>query len=55
MELKPFIRQENEWSVPTLRLPCGWTKGIDPLLARTLFWYTGHAIVYFWVLPAYIS
>lgn len=33
----------------------GWTKGIDPLLARTLFWYTGHAIVYFWVLPAYIS
>ena len=21
MELKPFIRQENEWSVPTLRLP----------------------------------
>ena len=22
MELKPFIRQENEWSVPTLRLPC---------------------------------
>ncbi|WP_225430091.1 cbb3-type cytochrome c oxidase subunit I [Deinococcus detaillensis] len=33
----------------------GWTKGVDPLLARTLFWYTGHAIVYFWVLPAYIS
>jgi PAS domain S-box-containing protein len=22
MKLKPFIRQENEWSVPTLRLPC---------------------------------
>jgi cytochrome c oxidase subunit I len=33
----------------------GWTKGVDPLLARTLFWYTGHPIVYFWVLPAYIS
>jgi len=24
MELKPFIRQENEWSVPTLRLPWCW-------------------------------
>ena len=27
----------------------------DPLLARTLFWFTGHPIVYFWLLPAYIS
>ena len=27
MELKPFIRQENEWSVPTLRLPCTRTQG----------------------------
>jgi cytochrome c oxidase subunit 1 len=33
----------------------GWTKGVDPLLARTLFWSTGHPSVYFWVLPAYIS
>lgn len=33
----------------------GITKGIDPLLAKTLFWWTGHAIVYFWLLPAYIS
>ena len=33
----------------------GWVRGVDPLLARTLFWYTGHPIVYFWVLPAYIS
>ena len=24
MELQPFIRQENEWSVPTLRLP--WVR-----------------------------
>ena len=30
-------------------------RGVDPLLAKTLFWWTGHAIVYFWVLPAYIS
>lgn len=33
----------------------GLTSGADPLLARTLFWFTGHPIVYFWLLPAYIS
>jgi heme/copper-type cytochrome/quinol oxidase subunit 1 len=30
-------------------------RGTDPLLARALFWFTGHPIVYFWLLPAYIS
>lgn len=29
--------------------------GTDPLLTRTLFWLTGHPIVYFWLLPAYVS
>ncbi len=33
----------------------GLTPGADPLMARTLFWFTGHPIVYFWLLPAYIS
>lgn len=33
----------------------GLTAGVDPLLARTLFWWTGHPIVYFWLLPAYVS
>lgn len=33
----------------------GWTKTVDPLLTRTLFWFTGHPIVYFWLLPAYVS
>lgn len=33
----------------------GLLGGVDPLVSRTLFWYTGHAIVYFWLLPAYIS
>ena len=33
----------------------GWIQGVDPLLTRTLFWFTGHPIVYFWLLPAYIS
>lgn len=36
-----------------------WSLGIlpkvDPLLNRTLFWFTGHAIVYAWLLPAYVS
>ncbi|MEM7130305.1 MAG: cbb3-type cytochrome c oxidase subunit I [Chloroflexota bacterium] len=33
----------------------GWIEGTDPLLARTLFWYFGHPLVYFWLLPAYVS
>jgi cytochrome c oxidase subunit 1 len=33
----------------------GWTDTVDPLLSRTLFWYFGHPLVYFWLLPAYLS
>ena len=33
----------------------GWVETIDPQLARTFFWFTGHPIVYFWLLPAYLS
>jgi cytochrome c oxidase subunit 1 len=33
----------------------GWVQGTDPLLARTLFWFFGHPLVYFWLLPAYVS
>ena len=33
----------------------GLIEGVDPQLTRTLFWYTGHPIVYFWLLPAYVS
>lgn len=41
----------------TLLIPwsLGWIEGTDPQLARTFFWFTGHPIVYFWLLPAYIS
>ncbi len=41
----------------TMLLP--WSVGLidatDPELARTYFWFTGHPLVYFWLLPAYIS
>jgi cytochrome c oxidase subunit I len=44
-------------SVVGLLIP--WSLGLishsDPLLSRTLFWYSGHPIVYFWLLPAYVS
>src|SRR5438874_3951685 len=54
------------WSIASLGLAAemlgmlipwslGWQSGTDPLLARTLFWFTGHPIVYFWLLPAYVS
>ena len=54
------------WSIASLGLAAemlcllipwslGWVSGTDPLLARTLFWFTGHPIVYFWLLPTYIS
>jgi cytochrome c oxidase subunit 1 len=33
----------------------GWTQTIDVGLARTLFSWTLHAIVYFWLIPAYIA
>ncbi|MBV8253143.1 MAG: cbb3-type cytochrome c oxidase subunit I [Chitinophaga sp.] len=32
----------------------GWTVGVNVPLARTLFWFFGHALVYFWLLPSYI-
>jgi cytochrome c oxidase subunit 1 len=36
-----------------------WSLGIiqtvDPLLTRTLFWYFGHPVVYFWLMPAYFA
>jgi len=54
------------WSIASLGLAAemlfmlipwslGLVGGTDALLARTLFWFTGHPIVYFWLLPAYIS
>ncbi|KIL77774.1 b(o/a)3-type cytochrome-c oxidase subunit 1 [Bacillus badius] len=32
----------------------GWTENINVLVSRTLFWYFGHPLVYFWLLPAYM-
>ena len=33
----------------------GLTDSIDPQFTRILFWFTGHPIVYFWLLPIYVS
>lgn len=32
----------------------GLVERVDVLLSKTLFWYFGHALVYFWLLPAYM-
>lgn len=32
----------------------GWVDKINVVLSRTLFWYFGHPLVYFWLLPAYM-
>lgn len=36
-----------------------WSLGlvdrVDVLVSRTLFWYFGHPLVYFWLLPAYMA
>ncbi|MGI8313666.1 b(o/a)3-type cytochrome-c oxidase subunit 1 [Halobacillus mangrovi] len=33
----------------------GWAQGINVELSRSLFWYFGHPLVYFWLLPAYMA
>ena len=44
-------------SILTMLLP--WSLGlidnVDPELSRTYFWFTGHPLVYFWLLPAYVT
>jgi cytochrome c oxidase subunit I len=32
----------------------GLVEKIDPMVARTYFWWFGHPLVYFWLLPAYV-
>lgn len=45
--------------VQMLVLVIPWSLGLvpatDALLNRVLFWFTGHPLVYFWLLPAYVS
>lgn len=33
----------------------GWVDTVNVVLSRTLFWFFGHPLVYFWLLPAYIA
>jgi cytochrome c oxidase subunit 1 len=32
----------------------GWSSGVNVMLSRTLFWFFGHPLVYFWLLPTYV-
>jgi cytochrome c oxidase subunit 1 len=32
----------------------GWVETINVMLSRTLFWYFGHPLVYFWLMPVYM-
>ncbi|WP_254839173.1 b(o/a)3-type cytochrome-c oxidase subunit 1 [Natronomonas marina] len=32
----------------------GLIEQVNPLLTRTLFWFFGHPVVYFWLMPAYL-
>jgi cytochrome c oxidase subunit 1 len=32
----------------------GLVDGVNSLLTRTLFWFFGHPVVYFWLMPAYM-
>ncbi len=32
----------------------GWVDEVNVTLARTLFWFFGHPLVYFWLLPVYV-
>ena len=70
-ERAPFIALSSTitmvlWQIATLGvaaeilfqlipLSLGLIPGTDVLLDRTLFWWFGHPLVYFWLLPAYVS
>jgi len=45
-------------AVEVLGMLIPWSLGmvgkIDPMLARSFFWWFGHPLVYFWLMPAYV-
>ncbi len=45
-------------AVAVLAFLLPWSLGlletVNPLLTRTLFWFFGHPVVYFWLMPAYM-
>jgi cytochrome c oxidase subunit 1 len=38
-----------------LPLSLGWIDTTDAQIARVFFWFFGHPLVYFWLIPAYVS
>ncbi len=55
MWLWTTVGRRRRAAVPGLPAALGWTETVDVGLARTLFSWTLHAIVYFWLFPAYIA
>jgi cytochrome c oxidase subunit 1 len=45
-------------AVEVLGMLIPWSLGlvetVDPVVARTFFWWFGHPLVYFWLMPAYV-
>ncbi len=39
----------------SLPLSLGWITTTDVQVSRILFWFFGHPLVYFWLIPAYVS
>ena len=51
----PRLAWQRNWSFKSFPPSLGLVQTIDAGLARTLFSWTLHAIVYFWLIPAYIA
>ena len=43
-----------ELIVQLIPFSMGWTPGVNVVLSRLLFWFFGHPLVYFWLLPTYV-
>jgi cytochrome c oxidase subunit 1 len=50
----PIAKDGKEVLFMLIPWSLGWIHEINIPLARTLFWFFGHPLVYFWLLPAYI-
>lgn len=53
-----WILATSGLAVEVLTMLVPWSLGlidrIDPIIARTWFWWFGHPLTYFWLVPAYV-